>query len=332
VKIGWGIVSTARIADEAVAPAIRGSGATIVGVCSRDEGRARAFAERHDARHALTRYEDLLALPGVDAVYIASPNALHAEQVCAAAAAGKHVLCDKPLATDAGAAQRAVEACHTADVRLGVNYQARHNDAVVAARELVATGRIGDVALVECEVAVARGHRTGWRTDRALAGLGTVHNLGVHALDLIGYVTATRVTEVTAILDAALDERPETTALVLMRLSTGALARVTATEAASRPSAVLTIEGSAGRIVGRGLTPPARGPAQLAVLVGDEPERTTQAPTADAFPRAIAEFARAIAEGREPNAGGGDGLASAQLVAAIAQSARTGTRVRLAQP
>ena len=75
-----------------------------------------------------------------------------------------------------------------ADVRLGVNFQARHNDAVLAARDTVARGAIGDVVLVECEVAYPGGAPSGWRADRELAGLGTIHNLGVHAFDLIRFV------------------------------------------------------------------------------------------------------------------------------------------------
>jgi 1,5-anhydro-D-fructose reductase (1,5-anhydro-D-mannitol-forming) len=327
VKFGWGVVSTAAIADVAAAPAIRGAGGEVVAVCSRDEGRARAFAQRHGARHALTSYAELLALPEVQAVYIATPNALHAEQVRAAAAAGKHVLCDKPLATDPEGAQDALQACRAAGVRLGVNFQARHSDAVARARALIAEGRIGDVVVVECEVAVARGPRTGWRAERDLAGLGTVHNLGVHALDLVRYLTGAEIAEVAAMLDA--DAAPETLAVVLMRLSDGAIARVTASEVASRSAATLTIQGTRGRIVGHGLTPPASGRAQLDVLVGDGPEETFDAATDDLFVRAVGELHRAVAEGREPDAGGEDGLRSAQLVAAIAESARSGAVVRL---
>jgi predicted dehydrogenase len=214
-------------------------------------------------------------------------------------------------------------------VRLGVNFQARHNEAAIAARDAVQDGRVGEVVLVDCEVAVARAPRSGWRTERALAGLGTVHNLGVHAFDLIRYVTGAEVTEVVAMLDADVDVGPETLAVVLMRLSGGAIARVTASEVASRPSATLTVQGTAGRIVGQGLTPPARGPARLAVLAGDGPEQALESSTDELFARAVAAFQRAVAEGSEPNAGADDGLRSAELVAAIAQSARAGAVVAL---
>ena len=326
MKIAWGLVSTADIADAAVAPAIRRSGDEISSVVSRDAGRAEAFAARHGIGHATTSYDELLARPDVDAVYIAGPNAQHAEQVLAAAAAGKHVLCEKPLATTPEDARRAVDACRDADVRLGVNFQGRHNDAVLAARDTVARGEIGDVVLVECEVAYPGGAPSGWRADRDLAGLGTIHNLGVHAFDLIRFVCGAEFAQVTAMLD---QEPPESVALVLARLDSGALVRVTAIEVASRQRATLAIQGTGGHIAGANLTPPSSDPARLAVLAGDAPETTVEAPTTDTFDRAIAEFGRAVAEGREPNASGLDGLRSAELAMALADSARAGASVSL---
>src|SRR5262249_60290693 len=104
--VRWGIVGIGRIADTEIAPAITTSPhGELRGVVSRDQGRADAFAGRHGAARALTSYGELLADPDVDAVYIATPNGLHAEQVVAAAAAGKHAVGGKPLAL-AGAGPR----------------------------------------------------------------------------------------------------------------------------------------------------------------------------------------------------------------------------------
>ena len=113
------------------------------------------------------------------------------------------------------------------------------------------------------------------------------------------------------------------------RLDSGALVRVTAIEVASRQSATLTIQGTGGRIAGTNLTPPASGAARLEILEGDAPDTTVEAPTTDAFDRAIAEFGRAVADGREPNASGLDGLRSAELAMALADSARAGASISL---
>jgi predicted dehydrogenase len=117
VTVGWGIVSTAGIADETVAPALTAlDGAQLIGVSSRDLGRAQDFADRHGARLATSSLDELLADPEIQIVYIATPNAMHAAEVQAAAAAGKHVFCEKPLATSVEDAEAALEACRSAGV------------------------------------------------------------------------------------------------------------------------------------------------------------------------------------------------------------------------
>src|ERR1700730_17999302 len=99
MTIGWGVVSTGRAADVLVGPAINAAeGSKIVAVFSRDQARADEYAAKHDGAKAYASYEQMLADPAVEVVSIASPTSLHYEQVVAAAKAGKHVYCDKPLA------------------------------------------------------------------------------------------------------------------------------------------------------------------------------------------------------------------------------------------
>ena len=123
---------------------------------------------------ALDDYVKMLADPAVRAVYIATPNALHAEQVIAAARAGKHVLCDKPLALTVTDARRCVEECRSAGVRLGITFQTRYYDGIADAAKLVRDGGIGDVIMAEVTMSAGRNLPRGWRTDPALAGLGTL--------------------------------------------------------------------------------------------------------------------------------------------------------------
>src|SRR5207237_5970520 len=127
MALGWGIVGTGTASDRLVGPGIAADPESeVVAVASRDEGRAKEFAAKHGARHAYTRYEDLLADPEVDIVYIATPNAHHADQAISAAEAGKHILCEKPLAMTAEDALRIVEAARAHGVKLGTNFQTRH--------------------------------------------------------------------------------------------------------------------------------------------------------------------------------------------------------------
>ena len=208
--VRWGIIGLGRIADTEIAPAITASPqGELRGVVSRDQGRAEAFAGRHDAARALTSFDELLADPEVDAVYIATPNALHADGVVAAAAAGKHVMCDKPLALSVADARRAVAACEDAGVRLGITFQTRFHDHFSRFREVVQDGSLGEIRVVQAEMSPGRTLLKGWRTDPALAGLGALNNLGVHAFDLISWLLGAEVTEVTALAghEGGLDPR-----------------------------------------------------------------------------------------------------------------------------
>lgn len=328
MTVGWAILGTAGIADRAIAPAIgQIDGAELVAVLSRDRARGEAFARRHGDARAYTDYGELLSDPDVDVVYVASPNALHAEQVVAAAAAGKHVFCDKPLATSVPDAHRAIEACQTAGVKLGVNFQTRHHRFVPEVKQALADRRIGDVVIAEVEVSPGRNPLQGWRTDRELAGLGSVNNLGVHAYDLLRYLLDDEVTEVTALLDVGRQEALETVALVLLRFAHGTLAYVNANQAVPDYRPDLVLYGTEGRIVGQSVTRPGLD-GQVRFSHGGA-ESSSGTSTADAFVRSVADFQRAVVEDAEPDASGLDGLRSVQLAEAIAASAREGRTVRL---
>src|SRR6202049_458670 len=117
-----------------------------------------------------------------------TPTPRHADQVWAPAEAGKHVMCDKPLATSTAEARRAAAACEAAGVRLGITFQTRFHDAFVPCREAIQDGSLGDIRVVQVEMSSGRTLLKGWRTAPALAGLGTINNIGVHDLDALRYL------------------------------------------------------------------------------------------------------------------------------------------------
>ena len=149
-RLRWGILSTADIARRKVVPGMRRSTRSeVVAVGSRSESAARAFADELGIPRAHDSYEALLADPEVDAVYIPLPNHLHLEWTLAAARAGKHVLCEKPLALTAADAERMVEACDVAGVKLMEAFMYRLHPSWLAVRELLAAGRIGPLQTVQ---------------------------------------------------------------------------------------------------------------------------------------------------------------------------------------
>lgn len=323
MTVGIGLVGTGGHADRALAPAIAAvAEARLVGVVSRDQGRAEDFAHRHGAEQAWTRYEDLLAEPAVDAVFITTPNALHPEQVVAAANAGKHVLCDKPLALNRADARREVEACRQAGVRFGVDFQMRHAAWAKQARDLIGSGALGDVVAIQAEQASGRVGFGGWRTDPQMAGAGCINNIGVHLYDLLRYLLGSEVEEVSAMLDSGRSGDLEKLALTLLRFENGTLAYVNANQAVLQPQDDVDIYATAGRIRAVNLSRHMQD-GELRIKTEQE-EEVRQESTKDAFQRVVRDFCEAVTAGRDPLASGIDGLRNLEITEAILRSAREG--------
>jgi 1,5-anhydro-D-fructose reductase (1,5-anhydro-D-mannitol-forming) len=330
MSVGWGIMGTGNFASAAVAPAIGalGDAGRLVAAVSRDRTRADAFAAKHGAARAYTAYEDLLADPEIQVVYISTPNAQHADQAVAAARAGKHVLCEKPLALTVADARRVVDAFARARLRLGTHFQTRHHTAFAETKRLLDERAIGDVILVQIEVSPGDAPLRGWRTDPALAGLGAINNIAVHAYDLLRYLLGAEVGEVTALTEVGRTSALERMVLALLRFHTGVLAYVNANQNVPYYQPDIAIYGTRGRIVGIDCTRPFRD-GELRVLT-ESGERVAKHSSRDAIVRSVAAFNDAVVHGREPNASGLDGLRNVQLTDAVIASAREGRLVQVA--
>ena len=325
----WGVIGLGTIAWTTMGPALRDDpDCELVACVSREQGRAQKFADRYGARVATTSYAEMLAHPEVDAVLVATPNALHAHQVIAAAEAGKHVLCDKPLATSVEDARRQLAACEAAGVQLGIVFHNRYLQWVRDVRRLLAEGVIGDVLTVQLEASAGHWPPEGWRNDPSLAGLGTVYNQGVHVYDALRYLLDAEPVAVSAMFD---DEGGryaiETTALTLMRFDNGVLASVNSNERNPHPQNDIAIFGTAGRIIGRNLTR-SREDGELHVLTPDG-ETVTPYPSPGAHRLLLSAYARGVLAGEPVTPDGDDGLRSMLLCDAIARSAREGVTARL---
>jgi 1,5-anhydro-D-fructose reductase (1,5-anhydro-D-mannitol-forming) len=328
--LGWGIVGLGRVANDHIAPAITAlPNSSLVAVASRDATRAAAFAERHGAPVPLDSYPDLLANPAVQAVYIATPNSLHADQVVAAADAGKHVLCDKPLATTVPDAQRAIDACARAGVGLGVTFQTRNYDGMADMRTLIGAGQIGDVVVAQLEMSPGRTLLKGWRTDPSLAGAGVMNNVGVHGYDLLRYLLDDEIVEVSAMLSSEPGFELDTTALALLRFAGGALAYVNVNQTVPDHQPDLVIYGASGRVLGRNVTRPNLAGTLTVTGTGGASERPVSSATA--FATTVGDFADAVLAGRDPSPSALDALVSVRVTDALERSARERRVVRLAE-
>lgn len=331
-KNGWGLIGTGRIAEDRMLPGINSyAGNQLMGVVSRDQARANDFAKRFGARHAYTNYDDLLRNPGVTVVAIHTPNSLHAEQAIAAARAGKHVFCDKPMATSVADAERIVRECEKAGVMLGVNFHNRFMPCFIETKRIIDSGEIGKVLMVQVEASAgpaAASVSASWRGDPALAGLGTSMNVGVHVYDILRYLLSSEIVQVSAMFDAAPGVM-ERTSLATFKFANGVMAQLNVNQTTPNAHNDFVIYGDKGRITGKGLTR-SRAGGELQVITNDGASRSTAFSAVNAHAACVVGFSKAILEGSAPVASGIDGLRSVQLTDAMGKSAWEGVHVRLA--
>jgi predicted dehydrogenase len=180
--IRWGILGTARI-NRTMIPALRASGrCELLAIASRSLDRARLAAERYAVPVAHGSYEELLADSRVDAVYVPLPNALHAEWAIRAARAGKHVLCEKPLAVSEVDALSMIETCRGVNVQLMEAFTWRHHPRTTRLREVVSSGAIGVVrSLTATFSAPGEPSPDDIRMQASLGG-GALFDLGCYAV------------------------------------------------------------------------------------------------------------------------------------------------------
>src|SRR4051812_47887913 len=178
--IRWGILSTARIAEKIIDGARVAEGAQIVAVGSRDLARAQAFADEHGIERAYASYEELLA-SDVDAVYIPLPNALHVEWSVRALEAGKHVLCEKPLARTEAEARRAFATARSADRLLMEAFMWRHTPQTRKLSELLAEGVVGKLRIVRATFGFKLDREVDVRLSRELDG-GALMDVGCYCV------------------------------------------------------------------------------------------------------------------------------------------------------
>lgn len=196
----WGVLGAARIAGEQVVPAIQRSGAGQVVAVSSASGRAAEFAADAGIARHYGSHEELLADPLVEAVYVPLPNAAHAAWTEAAARAGKHVLCEKPVVLGTAELARVEEAARAGGVHVAEGFMYRYHPQLARLRELVAVGAVGDVVALQARLHFAL-ERTAEPDIRLRADLGggSLRDLGCYPVDLFGTLLEAEPDEVRAV-------------------------------------------------------------------------------------------------------------------------------------
>ncbi len=233
--VQWGIVGCGWVASDYVAPGIATAPtAKLAAVCDPHPAALNRIAAGDPG---IARHADLnafLATPGLEAVYVATPNHLHRPLVEAAARAGKHVLCEKPMATTLADAEAMVAACRRADVRYATAFDQRFHAYHRRLRELVLAGRLGEITAVRVHYAcwtpadwsppTATVAHDNWRIDPARAGGGAFIDLAPHGLDLTQILLGEPLVETARLLQRRVFDYPvDDGAALIGRFRSGAL-------------------------------------------------------------------------------------------------------------
>jgi 1,5-anhydro-D-fructose reductase (1,5-anhydro-D-mannitol-forming) len=327
--MNWGLIGASTIASEHVIGALRSNGHDIVGVMSGDAARGADYAARHTIPRSTTDLDALLGLPGLDAVYISTTNEKHHSQALAAIAAGKHVLCEKPLAMTGAEAAEMVRAAQAKGVVFATNHHLRNAGSHLAIRDLITGGRIGRVLSVRVFHAVhLPPHLQGWRINDAGAGGGVIPDITVHDADTVRFYLGEDPVEVVAMAGASgMGAGVEDSVMSTWSMPSGVM--VQTHESFTHPFAGSGVEvhGTEGSIFGRGVM--TQRPVGEVELVDASGRHAVKFDGYDLYARGIELFAEAVAGRGRPSADGVDGVKSLAVAMAVGDAARTGRAVRV---
>ena len=321
----WGILSTADIARTKVVPGMRkAKRCNIVAIASREAGRAEAVALELGIPRAHASYEALLADPEVDAVYIPLPNHLHAEWSIAAARAGKHVLCEKPLALTADDAQRMIDVANMEGVTLMEAFMYRLHPSWQAVADLVASEEIGRLVSVQSWFSYFNDDATNIRNIREVGG-GALFDIGCYSVNLSRLLFDAEPRHVSAALvrDPATGVDVLTSAILTFDNGIATFTCSTRAEDDQR----VHIYGTTGRIsIGIPFNIPPDRPTEVYVSSGGDPPvapdtRVLTFEVADPYTVEAERFAAAVLDGRPAPVPPNDGVANLRVIERIFEAA-----------
>ncbi len=327
-RLRFGILSTADIARKKVIPGMRTADRVeVVAIASRSSETAARVAEELAIPRAHGSYEALLADPEVDAIYIPLPNHLHLEWTIAAAEAGKHVLCEKPLALSADDAQRMVDACDRAGVRLMEAFMYRMHPTWTAVRELVASGRIGRLQAVQSWFSYYNDDATNIRNVLDYGG-GALMDIGCYSVNLSRMLFDGEPSHVQAALRRDAETGVDVLTSAILEFDRGHATFTCAIR--SEDDQRVEVYGTEGRIsVGIPFNIPPDRPTRVSVFAGGQPPvapgvEVLEFETADPYGAEAQAFAAAILDDQPTPVPPTDAVANMRVIERIFAAAEGG--------
>ena len=327
---GWGLIGASNIARQYMIAAINAQpDAEVVGVVSSSPERAADYAREQGLPRHYETLDDLLADPAISCVYISTTNEHHRDLAIAAARAGKHVLCEKPLALTIADAKQMVQACRDAGVVMATNHHLRNAGLHRRMRDLVADGSIGKVLAVRVFHAVYLPESLqGWRIDQPSAGGGVVLDITVHDADTVRFVLGDNPAEVTAMTAShgMAKSGLADTVMGVIRMKSGVLVQFHDAFTIKHMPTGFEVHGTDGSLVARNcMTQSPVG--DLVLRRGNEEQVIDDFERGDLYTRSVHNFMAAVGGTGQPSATAEDGLWSLATALAAVESADTGQTV-----
>ena len=333
-KLGWAIVGLGSLSINQILPAFaKCEKSRVTAFVSGHPDKARKLAARYGVAekniYDYQSYDTLAKNPDVDAVYVVLPNSMHAEYTIRALKAGKHVLCEKPMANTPAECQAMIDAAAAASRKLMVAYRVRYEPYNQEAIRMAREQELGPIKVIEAGIGFNIGDPTQWRLKREMAGGGALMDIGIYSLQAARYLTGEEPVELAAMSHSTPgDERfkeVEETINFQLRFPSGALASCSSSYglAGQNRYRVLTAKGWFE-------LEPATSYSGLRMRVrrGNAIEERTL-PVRDHFAMEMDHLSECVMDGKQPLTPGEEGLRDLTLMMAIYEAARTGRTVKV---
>ncbi|MGQ9553983.1 MAG: Gfo/Idh/MocA family protein [Anaerolineae bacterium] len=350
MAVKWGVIGAGGIADRRTIPEMvkTADNAELVAVMDVNPEAAQRVAKKYNVPKVYATEEELLREREIQAVYIATPQNVHHDQVLLAARYGKHILCEKPMATSLKDADEMIAACEKAGVKLGFDYMMRFNIYNRKIKELVDSGALGRPVMGRAELTCWYPPIPGaWRQKREIAFGGSLIDMGSHCLDILEWIFNTRIVEVFAFHDNLVQNYDvEDTSTAIVRFENGAHGIIdnyfNVPDAAAKN--FLEVYGTQGSILASGtigqdptgnvtsyLAPAGLGYSanQVRDVAAGVKTETYQFESVPMYGTMVRLFSEAVEKGGEPPVPAEVGYHNLKVILAIYEAARSGKPVRI---
>jgi predicted dehydrogenase len=331
-KLGFALVGLGRLSEGELAPALRKTRhCRLTGLVSGHPEKARQWAQQYGVPeeniYSYETFDRIRDNPDIDVVYVVLPNSMHAEYTIRAAQAGKHVLCEKPMAVTVKECDEMIAACRTAGRQLAIAYRLHFEPYNIEMAHLAREKVLGGLKVIEATVGFAIGDPAQWRLRKALAGGGSLVDLGIYALQAARYIAGEEPISVnaqTGLTDPVKFREVEESIIFDLKFSSG----VVASCASSYATMLNRFRAGADR--GWFELAPAMNYHGIRGRSGDrDGVKEMQFPDVDQFAAEMDDFADCILSGRPTSVPGEEGRRDVRIITAIYEAARSGKAIAL---